>query len=273
MSGKKKKSQKAKDGASVESAALEAPLVGSKSAYDKFAALAQEIDRRELLPMRGDVWLAYHNARAALDAVMSREATIKAELPAAGVEGLREMPELALAVAFADEQVERASTLAEELDELVHRARRLRKRLLKSAVALAEAGVVPESDLEKIRRGDGPVDAADDLLELAALLGSREGTLKKKHAVPGKKLAESLEIGAEIKGRLQPGGPSGNGAGSAEVAFAEEMRDRLWTLLNDRYQRLWRVGAYLFGQSVEERLPALQSRAALRKGVVKTRKS
>jgi hypothetical protein len=33
-----------------------------------------------------------------------------------------------------------------------------------------------------------------------------------------------------------------------------EARDRLWTLLVGRYELLWRTGAWLFGQKVDEKV-------------------
>ena len=46
---------------------------------------------------------------------------------------------------------------------------------------------------------------------------------------------------------------------AAELALAT--RDRLWTLLRQRYEALWRVGAYLFGRNVDERVPPLGKKA------------
>jgi hypothetical protein len=45
------------------------------------------------------------------------------------------------------------------------------------------------------------------------------------------------------------------------ASAAEELRDRLWTLLQQRHDRLWRVGAYLFGRKkADKRVPPLDSR-------------
>jgi hypothetical protein len=52
------------------------------------------------------------------------------------------------------------------------------------------------------------------------------------------------------KKKADDGAPS-----AAELAIAT--RDRLWTVIERRYDALWRVGAYLFGRAVDERVPPL----------------
>ena len=47
--------------------------------------------------------------------------------------------------------------------------------------------------------------------------------------------------------------------GNASAMSATEARDRLWTLLCQRHERLWAVGAYVFGYAVAEMVPGLVS--------------
>jgi hypothetical protein len=51
----------------------------------------------------------------------------------------------------------------------------------------------------------------------------------------------------------------------AHVTSTVEARDRLWTLLVTRYELLWRTGAWLLGQKIDEKVPPLQSRRVKRK--------
>ena len=44
---------------------------------------------------------------------------------------------------------------------------------------------------------------------------------------------------------------------------AIDMRDRFWTLLNQRYDVLWRCGAWIYGRSVVDRVPPLPVRQSL----------
>ena len=54
--------------------------------------------------------------------------------------------------------------------------------------------------------------------------------------------------------------------GSPPEDDAEESRDRLWTLLCLRHDRLWRLGAYLFGRKLaDKRVPPLKERVKKKK--------
>jgi hypothetical protein len=248
---------------------------GSEAAYQRFVEAARGLDRRDLVRMRGDASLAYRNAQRALEMLTQRQATIDGELPRLPVRELVQVPEIAQAVIYAEDEVERAERNADELEKLMSRARKLRKRLLRWADDLltGDGG----SALAQVRRGDSAADTAEDCVALARLLaphveadGGRKNKKKKgKKRLSAKKLAEAAEIGAELARRLRPGDRPGNGGATPDVREAVEMRDRLWTLLNERYIDLWRAGAYLFGPEVDDRLPSLQSRRAARKGVAK----
>ena len=239
----------------------------SESAYQKFLDAARALDRRDLREMRGDPALAYTNASRALDTLRTRQATIDGELPRLQVSDLAEIPEIAQAVMFADLEVQRAEHAAGRLDHLMRRARKLRKRLLGWADEVLASG--GGSELAAVRHGEGAADTAEDCVALARLLAphvsSTEPGKKKKRKKNGKsrlspkKLSEAADVGAELARTLRPGDRPNSGA-APDVERAVEMRDRLWTLLRERYVDLWRAGAYLFGPTVDERLPTLQSR-------------
>ena len=273
--GRQKKEESRTAADSGSNGAGSAEPHGSEAAYQRFVEAARGLDRRDLVRMRGDAGLAYRNAQRALEMLVKRQATIDGELPRLPVRELVQIPEIAQAVLFAEEEVERAERKSEELEKLMRRARKLRKRLLRWADdVLGGDG----SALAMVRRGDGAADTAEDCVALARLLAPHveavEDRKKKKQKkgkgrLSAKKLAEAAEIGAELARRLRPGDRPGHGDEAPDVQEALEMRDRLWTLLNERYVDLWRVGAYLFGPEVDDRLPSLQSRRQARKGIAK----
>jgi hypothetical protein len=80
-------------------------------------------------------------------------------MEAAAIADLQELPALALAVSFA---ASRVNLLNEHSDgsiaDKLSRVRKLRRILLKSADACAEAGVVPTDPVEAIKRGTGHID-------------------------------------------------------------------------------------------------------------------
>ena len=173
MSEAKKKPKQAR-GKRKDPARLVADTVSLHAAHAKLAPLARDVDPRDVRAPGGDVEAVYHALVQALSAVLAHETRVRTELPLARLDDLRELPELALAVLFADREA-------------------------------ADAGG-----------------------------GRRDKRGKKKGAA----------------GDLSPS--------AAEIAG--DTRDRLWTLLGQRYDALWRVGAYLFGHDVDERIPKLQGK-------------
>ena len=251
-----------KDGGKKKRRAAESvpvPVAGSKHAFDRFLPQARTLDTRDIRPLRVDAAVAYRNATRGVSAVMSREAVIRAELPAVALHEFRELPEIALALAFTTTHGERVAVASAEVRPLAKRARALRRLLRKSAAALAEAGILLDGDLPDTRRGGSARRAADDCIALAALFTGHAGRIAGKTPVTVRQVLEAAEVGAELRRRLKLGA---RGPGSADAqAHVAGIRDRLWTLLSRRYERLWRVGAYLFGKSVDAHVPTLDGGA------------
>lgn len=57
---------------------------------------------------------------------------------------------------------------------------------------------------------------------------------------------------------LRTGGRAADGT-PLPLAEATELRDRFWTLVLQRHEALWRCGAWLHGQTVDEHVPPLQA--------------
>jgi hypothetical protein len=57
---------------------------------------------------------------------------------------------------------------------------------------------------------------------------------------------------------FQTGGRAADGT-PLPLAEATKLRDRFWTLLLQRHEALWRCGAWIHGQTVDEHVPALQA--------------
>jgi hypothetical protein len=93
-------------------------------------------------------------------------------------------------------------------------------------------------------RTELPLARVDDLRELPELSLALLEAVREAEDAAGGKRKRKKKAGAD------------DGAPSA-AELAAETRDRLWTLLKQRHEALWRVGAYLFGRAVDERIPAL----------------
>jgi hypothetical protein len=76
-------------------------------------------------------------------------------------------------------------------------------------------------------------------------------------------LDRAEQLGKQLLEILRPGAATGPRNVNPKLVASVEARDR--TLLVGRYELLWRTGAWLFGQKVDEKVPPLQSRRVKRK--------
>lgn len=247
-------------------------ITGSQDAYDTFLPLAQAIAKGDVVTCRADPSLAFHNVDAAMAVVLAEKARIAKELPSVDVAELASLPSLALAVAFAALEVDRDrksdGTTAAKLAE----AHPLRRKLLSSAGALADAGVIAAADVEKIRKGSGNLDAAGDLVALAALFGKHAKAIAGKSPIGAGDVKRAGALGSELLATLKPAAAKASGA--KQGAEAAEARDRLWTLLVNRHDRLRRVGTWLFGErEVDAKVPALLAHVGVKAGKNKKQKT
>lgn len=142
---------------------LESPdIVGSQKAYDDFLPETQDLPEADVRTFRADASLAYHNVRRGLDAIAPHIDRIPEDLPKIDVAKLQKLDDLALAVIYAAAQVDRSSDGS--TPALLEKARTLRDVLLKSADALAAAGLIPLRAVEKSAR----VKAASTSLRIAS---------------------------------------------------------------------------------------------------------
>jgi len=240
-------------------------VVGSQQDYERFVPVAQALDQRGLKAFRGDDSLAYHNVAEGVEAVLAREAQVREALPKVDVEELRALPNLALAVVFAASRVDRGAVPVSERNAKLARARELRDLMLSSAIALAKAGVLPLHAVQKIQKGKGPIDAAQDCVDLAALFIAHAAAVRGKTAVTATQIREASALGTDLLTILKPKAARRTSKAPAEVVSAVEIRDRLWTLLTERHDVLRRVGMWLWGEDVSDHVPLLQSRVVARK--------
>lgn len=234
---------------------------GSEADYQRFLVDAQQIDARNTKPLRADPSLAYHNAARGVAAVLAHEGRIKQELPAVDIESLRSLPALALGVAFAAEQAA-PGPAGPEIRALLSEAAQLRRLHLTTAESLVEAKILPAQEVAKIRAGKGQIDMALDCGALAALFRKHAPAIKGKSAVTAAQTERAAVVGAKLIEVLNPKGASKKRKAGSEEEQKASARDRLWSLLLQRHEDLWRAGAYLFGRDVDERVPSLMARVA-----------
>jgi hypothetical protein len=236
--------------------AAELEALSSRTAYDTFLASAQSVDARAVEECRADIALAYYNVKQGVESVMSQEAAVSG-LPNVRLEELRSLPQLAQGLAFAALQVHR-DLRAAEFGPLFEQALHARRKLLKAAEALAVAELLADSEVEALL-SSGRHDVIEDCVSLAALLKRNEARIAGRSPVTAEEVAEAEQLATRLRAMLSPQG-SGPGGAPAPAVVATGLRDRFWTLLNQRHEVLWRCGAWLFGREVDDHVPPLQAR-------------
>lgn len=252
-----KRPQKAATRRAATSRALD---MNAEEAFSHFLPEALRIADHEVIAFRADAQLALVNVRRGVEAV--RAAADDAMLrPQHGL--LHELPYLALAVTFAATRALPQDQSAQAVtNTLLARTWQLRRILLKAADACAEAGLIPNDEVDAIRKGVGAIDAAQDCVALASLYHRHEGALRGKTPVTQELLVEAATTGSQLLMLLKPAHARPD---PRELASAAHERDKLWTLLTRQHELLWKLGAQLFGKSVDEHVPPLQARQLLTK--------
>jgi len=233
--------------------------VGSEEAAQKFQAAARAIDADNVVVCRADPAVAYHNVTAGAAAVLAEEKRIKAELPAVNVEHLREIPQIAQGLLYLAIVAQAGSP--SDVSSLLERASKVRRKMLAAAIAAMEAGIIAQHEVRAIQKGSGKRDMANDCVALAALFRKYDAQLQGRTAVTADDIEEASRVGSTLQTILKRRGVRKAPDQNDPQAQAEDDRDHMWTLLIERHELLWRVGAYLFGRDeVDEKVPALQSR-------------
>lgn len=239
------------------------PVVdGSQAAYDAFLPAALQISEADVRLFRYDASLAFHNVTRGLAALQPHEATLRAELPRTDVAALRTLPDLALAVIFAADQVDRGAARSDgTTGRLLKDAFASRTLLLDAATALAGKGLIPKRSVAKIREGRGNIDAAGDCVALVALFQKHAATVKGRHALAKSDLAAASDVGNALLKILMPKRSRTRTTPTA-ILDAIDNRDRLWTLLVERFEGphgLERAAMHLWGRDASEHVPPLLS--------------
>ncbi|WP_224360563.1 hypothetical protein [Hyalangium versicolor] len=236
----------------VEIAELES--VSSQAAYDSFIAAARAIDPAAVEECCADLVLTYHNVTRGVEAVLGSGAVVIGKLPSIDVVELSMLPRLVQGVAFAALQVQR-ELRSISFGTLFDQAQNMRRKLRKSAEALAEANLLSDADADEVRLY-GQQDVLEDCLALAAVFRRNESRISGRSPVSPSEVRDAEQIAEKLKVLLGQQGASADGGSPPLVRFLE-MRDRFWTLLVQRHDVLWRCGAWLYGRAVDDRVPPL----------------
>lgn len=235
---------------------------GSEAHYRRFLSDARAIPEAEVRPSRIEPSLAHHNVLSAVESLLAEQARIAKELPALVMDEVRTLPELSLALAFATSQVDRETGASGEIAKKLTRMYEVRDVILASAVSLSAVGVLPQSEVKRIQKGRGAIDAAQDGVDLVALFRKHASAVRGKTPITADMLKEAADLGTELLLALKPKKAKKDWTPKGALKEAIDVRDRMATLLVRRFDRARRAGIWLWGEAdVDDRVPLLQARA------------
>jgi hypothetical protein len=232
-------------------------LEDPRLAFESFLPLAQALPEAEVEVCRAEVPIVRVNASRGVDAILPRIAEIIAKQPDLVVGELLEVKPLALALVYADDRIPLANSQG-EIAERLGRVRMLRELTLQQLEIFGALGLVPADRVRAIRAGTGPLDTARDAVAITGMFVEFAEAVSGKHPFTPEHFTTLSTEGSWLVRELQP---------QRAIRVKDErdgaavIRDRLWTLLQRRYEALREAAVVLFGlRRLDEYVPLLQAR-------------
>jgi len=237
-------------------------VAGVKSHYDHYLPVARANAPATVLVFRGDAALAHHNAHLAVTTLLMHRDAVAATGFRVDFGAIEAIPQIALALAYAVEQVEGRTGANADLQATLARARVLRDIGMSSVTTLVKSGDLRAEDLKKLRKGSGPLNLAGELDALATLVVEKQGVFRNRSPFTLAHAKESADIAAALKRQVTPKG--GRKPTATALTAAQRDRDLLAALLVARYELLERAAGALWGRALEQHMPTLLSRVGVR---------
>lgn len=246
---------------------------GFEGSYDACVADAMALAKGEFANFNGNALVVFRNARKGVEAVMAERARIEADPAAPKVDFARVAAtvRVAEALVFAASAASNAAVAKGVTAAKMVAVYEARDVLLANAVSLVKSKVIKGNDADtvaNIMKGKGPIDAAQDLVALAALFRRIAASIKGVSPVTPAMVQEAASLGSEALTMLMPEGVEPVSDAPDAAAQAAEMRDRMAALLSRSYAYVARIGGWLWGHDVDAHVPLLRSRAVATSGEV-----
>lgn len=226
--------------------------------YAKHVAEALALPDNDYPPCRVDLAVVLSQLQAGLAALEPHRGSVLARAPELREEDLRTLPGLCMAAMHAAALYDTGPNRLAERTTRLARARELREPMLLCCEALALLGLLSREEIAGIRAGTGAYDLGQDLLALVAQFRAHEAALAHKHPFSAAYLAEAEELGQWVVTHVTPAGALPPEDRSRRLRAAE--RDRLWFLVLQRFETLWRAAVVQWGTGAEEHVRPLQAR-------------
>lgn len=229
------------------------------ASFQAFSAKALALADTDVRPLKLDVALVIYNGAAGVATISEYRDQLTTEMPAVSWDAIASLGGMGQALLYAAGQTERRPAVTSAARAVLAQAQKARKSLLDKATVAANEGLLAEAAVEAIRRGQGPVDTANDCVALAAMFFQNAPALAGKVHVTADEIQGANDLGAKLLGLLKP--EHARKPRNPAAAAAIDVRDRLWTLFDRTWERnVWCAGAWLFGRDVENHIPLLGTR-------------
>jgi hypothetical protein len=186
----------------------------------------------------------------------------RADVTADERKAVLELPTMVLALVHAESRCVEASS-PRAIADAQSVLRPLRSAMLSylEAAASEACALLPAERVREVREGKGPIDEARDAVNIAALFKEFARALTGKHPFTAAQLATLEAKGVYLLRALSPADASA--VRPAEPSAEVNLRDGLWTLIDEAYDRALLVAAKVWGvRNVNTHVPALLARAA-----------
>ncbi len=183
------------------------------------------------------------------------QAKLRKDIPGLDLDRILELPAIAnsyVKVAAAAVPSTAKSPLKTFLDEGVP----LKRKITAELMINAEFGLIPMEKLEAYKAGSGITNTATDLIDGAAMLRAVDRT---KSRLTDADLDRAQELGKLIMANSKPTNANVPSE-KLEKQKTADIRDRIFTLLSQRYSELRAAAYYLWRDDFGARVPPLQTR-------------
>lgn len=234
----------------------------AQAAYDKYLPMAQALPADEIATYRLDLDLAIVNVNQSIHVIEMHRAAILEHLPKLDIAVLDDLPSLALATKMSALLAENSVPDDVSPREIIAEGWALRKTLMPVVASLAATGLIPSAVYERIARGRGPRDMAEDCVALSNVFTTYAAEVAGKHAADASTIERAAKVGSWLLQNLR----TRNAPRPARQTSAEgDIRDRMETLLVTGYNQLRMIAYYFYGDDFGEHVAPLMSRHVPRK--------
>lgn len=226
------------------------------------AAVAEYVEKarhlKEVLTCRADTDVLLVNVCTAAENLTKPEiaARIGGELMTVQVDEIADAPRMASALTYIAHKINQPTSEVSKDD--LEKGRDHRRKFLAELASAVAWGIVPEATLKALRKGNGKADIGHDLMNAVVVFRTYQSQLEGKTRVTVEAMTEAEDLGLRILKQSTAGSPLA-ACTAAEKSERIQARDRIYTLLVERYAMMHKVGYWVWGRAVNKYVPPLHS--------------